>query len=131
MTNKKGVLDRDESLAANLGAKLTAHRLLKGMEGAFEAPVKATRTDNCPLGSDPPTWLEIVKFSKSNPSEFLLSSTPDARRLCQFHLRGYQVEIGEEDWRLIVSGAMDTCKALYKGPTGEDKTEIISVNVLE
>ena len=128
----KGVLDRDESLAANLGAKLTAHRLLKGMEGAFEAPIKATRTNNCPLGSDPPNWLDIVKFSKSNPSEFVLSSTAGNGRLCQFHLGGYQVKIEEEDWRLIVSGAMDRFIPMFMNPFHEDEVaEFATVEIVE
>ncbi|KAJ2906024.1 hypothetical protein MKZ38_003507 [Zalerion maritima] len=128
----EGVLFRHESFAANLGAKLPAPRLLKALEGAFEGPIKATPTTDCPLGSVTPTWLDIVKFAKTNPNEFTLTSTPDHGRACQFYLKGYHVEITEDDWRLIMSGAMDRLLPVFPSPFEEDESaELATLEILD
>ncbi|KAJ8125083.1 hypothetical protein O1611_g8557 [Lasiodiplodia mahajangana] len=120
-----------ESLAFNLGAKLTGTRLLKAMEGAFEGSITTTplQTQFTP---DPVTWLDIVDFAKSHPQEFQLSSTPNGLRYCQFQLKGVQVEISEDDWRLIVSGALDRFRLVPPQPLEEDETaELATVEILE
>ncbi|KAI0600722.1 hypothetical protein F4775DRAFT_582626 [Biscogniauxia sp. FL1348] len=126
----EGVLNRHESLAFNLGAKLTGTRLLKAMEGAFEGPITTTPPQN--FTSDPVTWLDIVEFAKSNPGEFTLSPTPSGIRCCQFPLKGVQVEISEDDWRLIVSGALERFRLVPPQPLEEDETaELTTLEILE
>ncbi|GAW15419.1 hypothetical protein ANO14919_048280 [Xylariales sp. No.14919] len=127
----EGVLNRHESLAFNLGAKLTGSRLLKAMEGAFEGSITTTPPQN-QFTPDPVTWLDIVDFAKSHPQEFQLSSTSTGLRYCQFPLKGVQVEIGEDDWRLIVSGALDRFKLVPPQPLEEDETaELATVEIIE
>ncbi|KAF2970539.1 hypothetical protein GQX73_g3056 [Xylaria multiplex] len=122
---------KHESLAFNLGAKLTGSRLLKAMEGAFEGSITTTPPQN-QFTPDPVTWLDIVDFAKSHPQEFQLSSTSTGLRYCQFPLKGVQVEIGEDDWRLIVSGALDRFKLVPPQPLEEDETaELATVEILE
>lgn len=127
-----GILGRHESLAANLGAKLTAPRLLKAMEGAFDNPIKTIPTKDTLIGSPPPTWLDIVKFSKSNPTEFVLTTNAESLRICQIYLKGYQVEIAEDDWRLIISGVMDRFITVIPDPSEEDEmAELATIEILE
>lgn len=131
LTEKLGVLNRHESLAFNLGAKLTGSRLLRAMEGAFEGSITTTPPQN-QLTPDPVTWLDIVDFAKSHPQEFQLSSTSTGLRYCQFKLKGVQVEIGEDDWRLIVSGALDRFRLVPPQPLEEDETaELATVEIIE
>ncbi|GJD03838.1 hypothetical protein ColKHC_12663 [Colletotrichum higginsianum] len=108
-----GVLNRHESLAANLGAKLTGPRLLKAMEGAFEGPI----ITNPPpaYGTAPVGWLDIVTFAKTNPDKFVLTTGHDGERTCQFYLNGLQVQILEDDWRLIMNGALDSLSTMSEG----------------
>lgn len=125
------MLNRHESLAFNLGAKLTGSRLLKAMEGAFEGPITTTPPQNH-FTPDPVTWLDIVEFAKAHPQEFQLSSAPTGLRYCQFPLKGVQVEIGEDDWRLIVSGALDRFRLVPPQPLEEDETaELATVEIIE
>ena len=85
-----------------------------------------------PPGRYNPTWLEIVAFAKSNPSDFVLSTTPDGRRVCQFALNSVHVEISEDDWRLIVSGTLDRFRLVPPHPLEEDEiVELATVEILE
>ncbi|KAI0012038.1 hypothetical protein F4779DRAFT_626165 [Xylariaceae sp. FL0662B] len=125
----EGVLNRHESLASNLGAKLTGSRLLKAMEGAFEGSI-TTIPPQTVFTSDPITWLDIVEFAKSKPGEFTLTPTLSGTRCCQFSLKGVQVEISEDDWRLIVSGALD--RLVPSQPLEEDETaELVTLDIVE
>ncbi|KAL7621194.1 hypothetical protein AAE478_008511 [Parahypoxylon ruwenzoriense] len=127
----EGVLNRHESLASNLGAKLTGSRLLKAMEGAFEGSITTTPPQTM-FGPDPITWLDIVEFAKSKPAEFVLTPTPSGTRSCQFPLKGVQVEISEDDWRLIVSGALDRFRLVPPQPLEEDETaELATLEIVE
>ncbi|KAI5867685.1 hypothetical protein GGS23DRAFT_549459 [Durotheca rogersii] len=127
----EGVLSRHESLASNLGAKLTGSRLLKAMEGAFEGTITTTPPQTM-FGPDPITWLDVVEFAKSKPAEFVLTPAPNGTRYCQFTLKGAQVEIGEDDWRLIVSGALDRFRLVPPQPLEEDETaELATLEIVE
>ncbi|RGP61018.1 hypothetical protein FSPOR_10253 [Fusarium sporotrichioides] len=123
----ENVLDRHESLAASLGAKLTGPRLLRGIEKFFDGPIKTT-----PLQpfSNPISWLDVVSFARSNPKDFNLVQKPDGSRCCQFILKGSQVEILEDDWRLVWSGALDRFPLDH--PLEEDETaELATLDILE
>ncbi|KAF4448905.1 hypothetical protein F53441_7729 [Fusarium austroafricanum] len=124
---QQGVLDRHESLAASLGAKLTGPRLLRGIEKFFDGPIKTT-----PLQpfSNPISWLDVVSFARSNPKDFTLVQKSDGSRCCQFVLKGSQVEILEDDWRLVWSGALDRFPLDH--PLEEDETaELATLDILE
>ncbi|KAM7216637.1 hypothetical protein V8F06_007952, partial [Rhypophila decipiens] len=134
----EGVLSRHESLAAKLGAKLTSPRLLRAMESLFEGSIAATPL--CQYGdardSDPtwcaPSWLEIVDFAASHPRDFNLTSTPDGRRVCNFTMNNAHVEISEDDWRLIMSGALDRFRLVPPEPIEEDEVaELATIDILE
>ncbi|ROW10485.1 hypothetical protein VMCG_01719 [Cytospora schulzeri] len=126
----EGVLSRHESLAGNLGAKLTGPRLVRAMEGLFEDPIRITRRD--PYTSEPVAWLDVVQFAKSNPNEFTLMSSPDRGRYCAFYLKGNQVEITEDDWRLIMSGTLDRFNLCPPHPLEEDEnSELATLEILE
>jgi hypothetical protein len=126
----EGVLSRHESLAANLGAKLTGPRLVKAMEGLFEGTITTTRRD--PYNSDTVTWLDIVQFAKASPNEFTLVTNPDRGRCCSFYLKGNQVEITEDDWRLIMSGTLDRFNLAPPQPLEEDESsELATLEIME
>lgn len=126
----EGVLSRQESLAANLGAKLTGPKLVKAMEGLFEGPISVTMRD--PHNASPVTWLDIIQFAKANPNDFNLTPTAERGRLCTFFLNGNQVEITEDDWRLIVSGTVDRFNLAPAQPLDEDENlEVATLEILE
>ncbi|KAI4868093.1 hypothetical protein F4820DRAFT_161515 [Hypoxylon rubiginosum] len=127
----EGVLNRHESLASNLGAKLTGGRLMKAIEGAFEGSITTTPPQTI-FSPDPVTWLDIVEFAKAKPGEFVLTLTPGGTRCCQFPLKGVQVEIGEDDWRFIVSGALDRLRLVPPQPLEEDEiAELATIEIVE
>ncbi|ROW07113.1 hypothetical protein VPNG_07366 [Cytospora leucostoma] len=126
----EGVLSRHESLAGNLGAKLTGPRLVRAMEGLFEEPIRIIRRD--PYIAEHVAWLDVVQFAKSNPNEFKLVSPPDRSRYCTFYLKGNQVEITEDDWRLIMSGTLDRFNLAPPQPLEEDEnSELATLQILE
>ncbi|KAF6808639.1 C6 finger domain-containing protein [Colletotrichum sojae] len=126
----EGVLNRHESLAANLGAKLTGPRLLKAMEGAFEGPI--ITNPQAAYGTASVSWLDIVTFAKTNPEKFVLTTGHDGERTCQFYLNGVQVQILEDDWRLIMNGALDRFSVVSTAPLEEDETaEVATLEIVE
>ncbi|KAM3460356.1 hypothetical protein MY5147_004315 [Beauveria neobassiana] len=123
----EGALDRQESLAANLGAKLTGPRILKGIERFFDGPIKTNATQ--PF-VNPISWIDVVLHAKAHPNEFVFATLPNGTRCCQFHYRGLQCEITEDDWRLISSGALD--RFPLEHPFEEDETaELATLDILE
>ncbi|KAK0612305.1 hypothetical protein B0T17DRAFT_610540 [Bombardia bombarda] len=136
MSDYEGVLSRHESLAANLGARLTAPRLLRAMEGLFESPI--TVTAQSPYKDSPsstwytPSWLDIVSFANANPADFNLTATADGRRVCRFLMNNTRVEISEADWRLVMSGTLDRFRLVPPHPLEEDEmAELATLEILE
>lgn len=124
-----GVLQRHESLAANLGAKLVGPLLLKSFEKLFDGPIK-TISPSFGLDQSPVSWLDIVTFARTNPAEFVLSETNPGTKACRFWIKGGQVEISEDDYRLIQSGAPE--RMIPSQPIPEDETaELGTLNILE
>ncbi|PSS03291.1 hypothetical protein BD289DRAFT_478750 [Coniella lustricola] len=126
----EGVLSRQESLAANLGAHLTGPTLVKVMENFFEGPITISQTDR---RSTPPVvdWLDIVQFAKATPSEFTLTPSEHGHS-CKFYLKGAHVEVTEQDWRTIVSGTLDRCNLPPPLPVEEDENrELVTLDILE
>ncbi|KAH8171580.1 hypothetical protein LIA77_08347 [Sarocladium implicatum] len=121
------VIKRRESLAANLGAKLTGPRLLRGIDNFFEGTLTIISQPHYPVTI---TWSDAVLFAKSNPDEFKLSVHPDGTRRCQFSCKGCQVEIGEDDWRLISSGALDGL-SLEQSFEEDELSELATLDIVE
>ncbi|TVY47888.1 hypothetical protein LCER1_G008179 [Lachnellula cervina] len=122
----EGVLQRHESLAANLGAKLVGPLLLKSLEKLFDGPIKAFGMEQSPA-----TWLDIVTFARTNPADFFLSdSSVPGVRTCRFWIKGAQIEISEDDYRLIMSGGPE--RMIPTQPIPEDESaELGTLNILE
>ncbi|KAH6667546.1 hypothetical protein B0J14DRAFT_447535, partial [Halenospora varia] len=125
----EGVLQRHESLAANLGAKLVGPLLLKSFEKLFDGPIKVNQSSFA-LEQSPVSWLDIVTFARTNPSEFKLSDSTPGHKVCRFWIKGGQVEISEDDFRLIMSGAPE--RMIPTQPIPEDESaELATLNILE
>ncbi|KAI6711975.1 hypothetical protein JHW43_005547 [Diplocarpon mali] len=124
-----GVLQRHESLAANLGAKLVGPLLLKSFEKLFDGPIKIVNTSFA-LEQSPVSWLDVVTFARSKPLDFILSEPNPGCKACRFWIKGGQVEISEDDYRLIVSGAPE--RMIPTQPLPEDEAaELATLNILE
>ncbi|KAF4634542.1 hypothetical protein G7Y89_g3565 [Cudoniella acicularis] len=125
----EGVLQRHESLAANLGAKLVGPLLLKSFEKLFDGPIKVNQS-SFGLEQSPVTWLDIVTFARTNPSEFNLSESAPGVKSCRFWIKGGQAEISEDDFRLIMSGGPE--RMIPTQPIPEDESaELGTLNILE
>ncbi|KAK3949249.1 hypothetical protein QBC32DRAFT_40772 [Pseudoneurospora amorphoporcata] len=129
----EGVLGRNESLAANLGAKLTAPRLLGAMESLFEGEIKVYPKD--PSGVDQPckpSWLDILEFAASNPDEFNLTTLNGVGRVCRFSMKNVHVQISWDDWQLIRSGTLDRFSLVPPKPLEEDeRIELTTLDLVE
>jgi hypothetical protein len=101
------------------------------MEGVFEGAI--VLSPQVPQGAPLPiNWLDIVEFAKAQPEEFVLSSASDRGRVCQFFLKGYRVEITEDDWKMIATGTLDRFGLLTPTPIDEDETaELATLDIVE
>lgn len=100
------------------------------MESAFEGPI--TVSPPTPYGHSPVSWLDIVTFAKTNPEKFHLTTNSDGERTCHFSLNGVQVQILEDDWRFIVTGALDRFSVVPSSPLPEDETaELATLDIVE
>lgn len=76
------------------------------------------------------SWLDIYNHAKSQPNDFTLTTLPDGTRCCQFICKGFKVEISEDDWRFISSGALN--RIPLEHPLEEDETaELATLDILE
>ncbi|GAB7341697.1 hypothetical protein MBLNU457_g0038t1 [Dothideomycetes sp. NU457] len=103
------VLDRHESLASNLGARLLGPILIKRFEKCFDAPPEVLLSHNHSKDDSAlptVTWLEVVHFAKAHPAQFTLSTFSEGRRVCQFYYpqKQVRVQVSEEDFLFIKSG---------------------------
>jgi hypothetical protein len=112
-----------------MGAKLVAPLLLKSFEKLFDSPIKVLQSSFA-LEQSPASWIDIVTFARTNSSEFALIDIAPGVKTCRFWLRGGQIEISEDDYRLIVSGAPE--RMIPTQPIPEDETaELATLNILE
>ena len=138
LTAYSNVLDRHESLASNLGARPLGPILIKRFERCFDAPPKvvASHHKGSPTSLEDSghqiTWLEVIEFARSHPSQFTLSTYSEGRRVCQFYYpqKQLRVQISEEDFLFINSGR---CQELIPPlPIWEDEEkEVGTCDVLE
>lgn len=124
-----GVLNRHESLAANLGAKLVGPLLLKSFEKLFDGPINIVQSSYT-IQNSPVTWLDIVAYARTNPGDFVISEQCPGVRSCRFRIKGGQVEISEDDFRLVTSGAPE--RMIPTTPIADDESaELSTLNILE
>ena len=124
-----GVLHRHESLAGNLGAKLVGPLLLKSFEKLFDGPIKVLQNSNV-IDQSPVTWLDIVTFARSTPADFFLSDLSHGTKACRIWIKSGQIEISEDDYRIIMSGAPE--RLIPTQPIDEDEAaELGTLNILE
>ncbi|KAK1758365.1 hypothetical protein QBC47DRAFT_374428 [Echria macrotheca] len=134
----EGVIRRNESLAANLGAKLMGPVVLRAADRFFEGNITTSPVGG-PMQSDSgamlsrysPSWVDIVKFARSNPGDIRLTTTDDGRRVCRFVMEDVRVEISEDDWLLIMSGVINHFFT-PAGPREEDEeAELATIEIVE
>ena len=108
--------------------------MLKSFEKLFDGPIKVVQ-QSFGLDQSPVSWLDIVTFARNNPAEFVLGdavlgdSIP-GMKACRFWIKGGQVEISEDDYRLIQSGAPE--RMIPTQPIPEDEAaELGTLNILE
>ena len=138
LSSYSNVLDRHESLASNLGARPLGPILIKRFERCFDAPPKIVASHHKGAASSPEesphhiTWLEVIEFARSHPSQFTLSTFSEGKRVCQFYYpqKQLRVQISEEDFLFINSGR---CQELIPPlPIWEDEEkEVGTCDVLE
>ena len=138
LSSYSNVLDRHESLASNLGARPLGPILIKRFERCFDAPPKVVASHHKGAASSPEegghqiTWLEVIEFARSHPSQFTLSTFSEGKRVCQFYYpqKQLRVQISEEDFLFINSGR---CQELIPPlPIWEDEEkEVGTCDVLE
>lgn len=130
LTEFQDVLGHHESLAARLGAQMTSPKLFKALDSLFEGTI--TAVDQFPNGRPQPSWMEVVAFAKANPDSFVLARDADGTRCCRFTIRHFLCSIGENDWRLVISGAVDRFGFVPTQGTPEDEAaELATVEILE
>ncbi|KAK3681868.1 hypothetical protein LTR37_020798 [Vermiconidia calcicola] len=138
LSSYSNILDRHESLASNLGARPLGPILIKRFERCFDAPPKVVASHHKGAASNPEesphsmTWLEIIEFARSHPSQFTLSTFSEGKRVCQFYYpqKQLRVQVSEEDFLFINSGR---CQELIPPlPIWEDEEkEVGTCDVLE
>ncbi|KAI9759694.1 MAG: hypothetical protein M4579_002171 [Chaenotheca gracillima] len=101
ITDYESVLQRNESMAANLGAKPKGQALLTRFERMFDGPVKVIQSNAKDPGGPPVTWLDIVEFAKARPADFTLNQVRNGTRLCQIWVKSSKVEVMEDDFDVI------------------------------
>ncbi|KAI1839682.1 hypothetical protein JX266_014109 [Neoarthrinium moseri] len=123
--------DRNESLASGLGAKLMGPRILQGIESVFGGPI-ITKPPQTVLCSNPVTWLDIVEHAKAKHDQVTEFRSADGARRCRFMLKGSQVEIPEDDWRLAASGALSRMSLAPPEAFQDDQaTELATLDIIQ
>ena len=127
------IIDREESLAGNLGARPLGPMLFKRFERLFDGPpriIQSQGTNSNPGGRPQVTWLDVLDFARSKPEQFILQQMSEDVKVCQFYMKQCQVEISEEDFFLVNSGIPQ--KMIPPQPITEDEEkELGTLEILE
>lgn len=118
----EAVLQRQESLALNMGARPIGPILVKRFERLFDGPPRILKTHRKNASV---TWLDVVKFAKAKPEQFSLETSRSGIRVCQFYTKQCRVEISEEDFMLIASGMPQ--KLIPPQPIQEDEDKELAI----
>lgn len=133
----QGVLDRHESLACNLGARPIGPILMSRFDRLFDGPPTILKSHNNSKFPDPSsesqpkvTWLDVVDFARTKPSQFQLSAMSEGKRVCQFYTKQCRIQISEDDFLLVQSGMPQ--KLIPPQPIVEDEEkELGTLEILE
>ena len=124
----EGVLMRNESMAANLGATLMGQLLFRRLEKIFDGPIKILQNNG--KENTVITWLDVADVAAERPQDFQLVPGRRDERVCQFWTRQCKVEISEEDFMLINSGIVGKIMPAQPDPEDEEK-ELVTIDILE
>lgn len=97
----------------------------------FDGPIRISQPSFA-IDPTPITWLDIITFARANPTDFYLSehSPIPGEKTCRFWITGIQVEISEDDYRLIMSGGPE--RMIPTQPMPEDESaELATLNIVE
>jgi hypothetical protein len=76
------------------------------------------------------TWLDIIDYAGTKPNSFMLSDSASGGRVCQFWIKNCLVQISEDDYRLVLSGAPE--RMIPTQPIPEDEiAELGTMEILE
>lgn len=124
----EGVLQRHESMAANLGAKPLGQTLMKRFDRLFDGPVKILYSQK--EGAINVSWLDVVDHFRMKPQDFNLLETRHGTRMCHVWIKSCKVEVLEDDFSLIKSGMPQ--KLIPPQPIREDEEkELGTLDILE
>ncbi|KUJ23632.1 uncharacterized protein LY89DRAFT_680350 [Mollisia scopiformis] len=125
----EGVLNRHESFAGNLGARLIGPRVLKSLEKMFESPIKVIQSSFA-IEQTPVTWFDITTFSVTNLADFVVSKENSVTRW-RFWIKGGQVEISDYDHDLLVSGVPQRIITPSDPHPNDESSELGTLSILE
>ncbi|EHL01045.1 hypothetical protein M7I_3007 [Glarea lozoyensis 74030] len=75
-------------------------------------------------------WHDIVTYARASPQEFKLGEYSPGVMSCRIWVKGVEVEIYEDDFRVIMSGAPE--RVIPTQPIPEDElAELATLNILE
>lgn len=124
------ILDRSESLAANLGARPWSQVLLASFYRMFDGPPHVVESPSYIESSV--TWLDVVEFAATYPDRFILppEDVSTGARVCDCWIKGCKVRVSEHDWLLVKSGALQ--RVIPPQPVREDEErELGTCEILE
>lgn len=127
-------LERHESLAYNLGARLLGPMLIKRVERIFDGPPKVVESHVSRHGhSGIVTWSDVIEYARTKPDQFMSGRSEDGLPIRDFYTKQCRVQISEEEFKLIESGIPQ--KMIPPQPITEDEEkelgtlEILDLNV--
>lgn len=123
----QGALDRNESMAGNLGARPLGPILMKRFEKMFDGPPRVLK---CHGKDANVTWLDVVEFARTKPEQFTLGQKSEGQKVCQFYTKQCRVQISEEDFVLVKSGIPQNMIPPQPIPDDEEK-ELGTIKILE
>ncbi|KAM0325093.1 hypothetical protein ACHAQA_007632 [Verticillium albo-atrum] len=101
------------------------------MEGFFEGPIITSPPPPFQYPRPPVSWLDVVDFAQSKPSEYILIINDKGERTCQFFLDDLSVQILEDDWRLIANGTLNRFFLKKDEPLQEDeRVELVTMDIV-
>ncbi|KAI9808132.1 MAG: hypothetical protein M1825_004589 [Sarcosagium campestre] len=126
ITAYEDILRRNESFAANCGAKPLSQTLVTRFLRMFDSNVKILQPS--PKPGVTVSWLDVVEYAKVH-DDFALNQVYHGDRVCQLSIKGCKIEISEDDFLLIKSGQPQ--RLFPPQPIAEDEEkELATVGIL-
>lgn len=118
-------------MAANLGAKLVGPLVLNRLNKLFESPIKVIATTQDHRNAPAVTWLDVVNFvARAQPQDCILTDTLSGIKVCHFWIDQRKIEISEDDYMLVASGAPERMMPTQPHPDDE-AAELGTMEILE